>query len=159
MVYTWFTGYRSDRVTGRSHEEVPLTSISSNEVLRRVVLHWRVQLAVASSDLLADWLEAGVVSLVEFTVGAPPPIPTPVTLGEFDTRDILYSQLEFPGPTGVFVNSHAVPGDNRAGIVDVEVSRRPAPDAGIVWWAWGCGPPGGAEIGYLRAWWRVLIES
>jgi hypothetical protein len=159
MAYTWFTGYRAERQVGQNHEEVPLTSISSNEVLRRVVLFWRIHVVSQDSSLVFDWLEAGVISLVEFTVGNPPPTPQSVTLGEFDTRDILFSQLEFPGSSAIFTGNWAVPANGMSGMVDVEISRRPAPDAGIVWWSWGVAPPGASPIGYLRAWWRVLIES
>lgn len=159
VVYTWFNGYRAERLTGQAHEEVPLTSVSSNEVLRRVILYWRIHVVSQDSSLVFDWLEAGVISLVEFTVGNPPPTPDSVTNGVYDTRDILYSQLEFPGSSAIFTGNWAVPADGRSGVVDVEVSRRPGPDAGIVWWSWGVAPPGASPIGYLRAWWRVLIES
>lgn len=159
MVYTWYSGYTAERQVGHQYDSVPLTSVSSNEVLRRVVLNWRVHVVSQDSSLVFDWLEAGVISLVEFTVGNPPPIPLPVTQGGFDTRDILWSQLEFPGSSAIFTGNWAVPADGISGKVDVEISRRPGPDAGIVWWAWGVAPPGASPIGYLRAWWRVLIES
>lgn len=159
MVMTWYSGYRAERVTGQAHEEVPLTSVSSNEVLRRVVLQWRVHVSTSDASLVFDWLEAGVISLVQWTEGNPPLFPDSVTTGVYDDRDILWSELAFPGPANVFNGNWMIPADGLSGKVDVAVSRDPAPNAGIVWWCWGVAPPGASPIGYLRAWWRVLVES
>lgn len=161
MAFNWLSGFATETVVGRSAFQVPLTSVSSNERLRRTVVKWRLDMSEPTSAQADAVLKYGVLSLIQWTEGDPPPTPASVTTGNFDSRDILYSDLAFPGPAAVLVGRFGIPGDNLVGTVDTDVSRDPSPNAGIVWWCWGLGPPGVPGVGvlYHRVWWRILVET
>lgn len=161
MPLVWLSGAITENTTGRSHNEIPLTSVSSNEVLKRAVIYWYINIQTQDSAVLATWTGYGVLSLLQFTKGDPPPTPAQVGGGVFDDRDILDSQLHVPRWGGVFNNQYQCPGEGQVGHMDTPVQRRPAPDAGIVWWVWGLPNFAGAgvAVGYPKAWWRVLIEQ
>jgi hypothetical protein len=159
--YTWVSQAATEVTTPTNNAQVPLTSVSSNEVLRRVVVEYYVDAVVSATNELIPWMQRGLLSLVEVTSGNPPPIPDPIQATGFDTRDILYSRLDTVQGASIFNNWFRVPGNGDAGRIDVEISRRPDPDPLIVWWNWGV--PGGnlgtSNIGFWRVWSRCLLET
>lgn len=161
MALVWLNGFVTETVTGRSAFQVPLTSVSSNERLRRTIVKWRLDMSEPTSAQADAVLKYGILSLIEWTEGDPPPTPPIVTSGGFESRDILYSDLAFPGPAVVLVGRFGIPGDGLVGTVDTPVQRDPSPNAGIVWWNWGLGPPGVPGVGvlYHRVWWNILVET
>jgi hypothetical protein len=161
MVYTWVSQASRELTSGRNNDQVPLTSVSSNEVLRRVILHFYIDVVVELVDDTVPWMQRGVLSLIEATTGTPPPIPDTVHNNLFDYRDILYSRLDTMGFPGILQRWFRVPGGGMSATIDVEISRRPDPDPLIIWWNWGL-PGGGAATspnGFWRMWSRCLLES
>lgn len=161
VVYTWVSKAVREVTTPRNNDQVPLTSVSSNEVLRRVILHFYIDVVVDVSNDIIPWMQRGVLSLIEATAGNPPPIPDTVHNDLFDYRDILYSRLDTVEFPGIFNGWYRVPGGGAAAAMDVEISRRPDPDPLIIWWNWGL-PGGGAATspnGFMRMWSRCLLES
>lgn len=159
--YRWMSGHRTETVTPGSNAIVPLVSVNANERLRRVVLNWYIDCRSQDSAILGTWLTYGVVSLLQWTSSQEPPIPEPISAGNYDERDILHSRMAGIGWGGMFNNAYRVP--DGSGIVeqDVETSRGDGVDPGIVWWVWGLGSFAGAGvgIGYWRCWYRVLVDE
>lgn len=161
MPLTWLSGSIAEQFTGRHEHVVPLTSVSSDEVLKRVILYWYINIQSQDSAVLATWTSYGVLSLIQWTEGDPPATPEEIGDGDYDARDIVDSELVTAGWGGVFSNQYRAPEQGWIGHLDTNVQRKPAPDAGIVWWCWGLPTFTGAgvEVGYEKAWWRVLIEQ
>lgn len=161
MPYRWLSGHNTETFVPSSGEPVALTSVSSNERLRRVVCNWYIDCRSQDSAILSTWLTYGVVSLLEWTSGPVPPTPEPIGQGNFDSRDILHSRMAGIGWGGMFNNAYRVPEGGRVIEQDVETSRGDGLDPGIVWWNWGLGSFTGAGvgIGYYRVWWRVLVDE
>lgn len=161
MPLFWSNQYANDTETGHTADQVPLGGVPIGATLRRVVVNWRIQIDAQETGTLFPWYVNGVLSLIEFTQGSPPPLPVPIPGQANIGRDILWSQLEFPGDEVIFAAQHDIPGQPRVGQVDVSVSRSAQNEAGVVWWNWGL-PEGvvpGIAIGYWRIWSRVLVEQ
>lgn len=161
MPYRWASGFRRETTIGKQFESVALEGVVAGEILRRVILRWRLDLSQPTSAQLDSILRLGYLSLVEWTTGTNPATPMPTTQGLFDDRDILHSDYAFPGPAEQLVGRFGVPGYREVGEVDVEISRRPGTTNGAVWWNWGFPPPGdvAAAVAFSRVWWRVLVET
>lgn len=146
--------------SGGHQDQVPLTSVSSNEVLRRVIVDYYIDITNPDPEVLITWMQYGVLSLIEATTGSPPPPPDQVGNGLFDYRDILYSQFDTVGNPGIFSGWYRVPGSLDSGHIDVEISRKPGDEPLIIWWNYGL--PGflgaGVEVGFWRCWSRCLLE-
>lgn len=158
--YIWQDGF-SRATSGGHHEELPLGSVSTNERLERVILYWYINLVSPSSAVLSTWLDYGVQSLIQVTAGSPPPIPEDVGQENYNLRDIVDSSYSRVGFSDVFNDWYSVPTQAPAGHHDVSITRRNPDDPMIVWWCWGLPSFTGAgvEIGFWKAWWRVLVKQ
>lgn len=162
MAYTWVSNHQTNTTSGRHRAAVPLTSVSSNEVLRRVICEFYIDVVNPAQEVIVPWSQYGILSLIEATSGNPPPTPVLIGSTTYDNRDILYSRYDtFGHPAVFFTNWYRVPGDGMVGRIDVEISRRPDPDPLIIWWNWGMPSfgGGGVEVGFDRVWSRCLLES
>lgn len=158
--YLWQDGY-GRATSGAHHEEVPIGSVSTNERLERVIVYWYVNLLAPTSAVLGTWLDYGVQSLIQVTAGSPPPIPADVGQEDYHLRDIVDSSYSRVGFSDVFTNWYTAPAYSPYGKHDVSIQRRNAEEPMIVWWLWGLPSFTGAgvEIGYWKAWWRVLVKQ
>jgi hypothetical protein len=160
MALAWLSGYYAETAFGQKGEVFLMTEISPAETVRRVIVNWRIELVSSQSGTVAAWYNSGVLSLIQWTVGEIPPFPEEIPLGNFNDRNILYSELAFPGPGGIFTGSDAIPADGLVGKVDTTIARDPGETSGWLWWVWGL--PGtdvpGIEAGFPRLWWRVLVD-
>ncbi len=161
VAYRWLSGHITETVVPASSRRVALTSVSSNERLRRAMITWYLDCRTQDSAILGTWLSYGVVSLLEWTTGPVPPTPEPIGAGNYDNRDILHSTMAGLGWGGVFNNAYRVPEGGRVIEQDVETSRGDGENPGVVWWNWGLGSFTGAGVGvaFHRAWWRVLVDE
>lgn len=157
----WLSGHVPGFAPTRSHDEVPLTSVSSNERLRRVILYAYVNCFAPSSAEEFTLINNGLLSLIQWTSGPIPPTPDPVTDGVFNNRDILHSQMHQLGPSSVRTDMNTFPAP--PGLIEVDITplRGDGIDPGIVWWVWGIPQWTGTDPAYCRAtwWFRILLET
>lgn len=159
-IYQWESGHVPGFTPRRSHDEVPLTSISSNERLRRVIVYAYTMWNFPTGTDQFNAMNTGLVSLIEWTSAPFPPAPEPVTSGNFNDRDILDSQFHQMGPNNVFAGENMIPSAPGMIIHDTAMQRGDGVDPGIVWWVWGLPNISGTDLPYARAmlWFRVLRE-
>lgn len=161
MAEFWESGIIRNRDVARAQASHQLALLGTAERLRRVVLQAYIDVDNASSDQALEWTIAGVLSLIEVTRGSPPPTPEPVGLGNFNTRDIVFSQFAAPTISQFLTGISRVPGLTGLFDIDVSVSRGDGTSELAVWWVWGLPDTtvSGVAAGFERAWFRVLADT
>lgn len=159
--YRWQSNFQVYSTAGAHHEETPIGFCEPDEELRRVILYWKVWINNPTSNVLSTWLSWGVLSLLQWTSGAPLPIPDDVGDGDFDNRDILDTMWTVPVRSNLFTGLNEVPGgEGIVGHHDVTPRRTAPVTGGAVWWCWGLPlfTGGGVEVGHSAFWSRTLVE-
>ena len=160
MAYTWRSGYVRNVTVGSSGQARQLVLLGTLERCRRVVLEAMIDVRNSDSGVIDQWMRHGVLSLIQATTGNPPPAPELVRLGNYGTRDILYSRFDQLGNNNILVNSYIVPQAPDMIRIDVEVSRGDGELPTAIWWVWGLPNTSvaGVDAGFDRWWYRVLVE-
>lgn len=161
MATFWESDIIRNTAAGRSQGSWQLASLGTAERLVRVVLQGYIDLRTGESAQIEQWIRHGVLSLIEITYGSPPPAPAPVSTGDYDTRDIVFSDYQQLGFAGVLTNTYAVPVAPARIDIDVAVRRGDGVQEVGVWWVWGLPSTvvAGVNVGFERAWYRVLVDQ
>ncbi len=162
MSYHWVTNFQQYHTAGQHHDEIALAFTEPGQRIRRVILYWKVWVDQPASEVLSTWLSWGVLSVIQWTFGAPLPIPDDVGQGDYDNRDLLDTQWTSLGASGVFNLLYSFPGGGGAvGHHDITPNRSADVTGGAVWWCWGLPlfTGAGIEVGHGSFWSRVLIET